>query len=345
MKRTHLTHRTIVPLLAGPLLAATTVSADPLVWTQDTAFLGDGLNNNGVVVVGGEVYVAGYDQTASFGARVWKKSGGTWSDMGIPAFAGGGSWLDSIAATNSANIWVSGNGRIDQWNGSGWSNYPQGSEYTDIGTSGPLDATAAFPNIIKTGDGGTSFPALPTGIPGTAAHRGVVMNSPSDIWIGGSDNGTFVGYAEHWNGSTMTTYTLPTGGIFVQDIAQDGGELYVTASSGVIHRFNGTGFDDLAQGWTLNMRGGAVHEATGDLYIAGERGIIRQYDVSAGVWNDQLYVNIGGESFQDISIEGDTIWAVGTPQIGAWTATIPEPATMSLLGLGVIFLMRRLGLS
>lgn len=331
-----------IAVLVVLLVAAGSVSADwgdngggnDAAWSKDVTFIGDGLQNNGVTIVGGDVWIAGYDPGMGFAGMVYKKSGGTWSNMGLPM----GGWLDGIAATSSSNVWVSGNGRVAKYDGTSWTNIAQSTEYTDIGTSGPLDAAWSFPSRVITSDGGVTQ----TNMPATTATqmRGVHMNSPTDIWFGG-DDASFNHHAEHWDGTSFTTYSLIGAGSFCGDIAVGGGEVYTMGSGGVVARKVGGALVDIAQGWGLYARGGAVHEATGDLYIAMERGMIRQYDVSEGTWIDQLYVNLGGQEFKDIAIEGDTIYAIGTEQIGLWSTTIPEPATMSLLGLGALALIKR----
>ena len=315
--------RKTITLAVLVLFATASLQAVQLTWTEDTGGP-SAYSLTSVTISGGDVYVSGYDQTAGNAGKVWKKSSGVWTDMAV----GAGLWLDDVAATSSANVWASGNGRIDHYDGTDWMKWAQGDEYTAIDSFDSLNAIAVSVGGSRkiTSDGGSNWTSLPAGMAGE--NRGVIMNAADDIWIG--TGVSWVPYVEHWDGSAYTTYTvpLPLGtGTKVTDLAAGNGELYAVGYNQAASRLIDGAFVELNHPWGNYQpnRAAAVDPVTGNLYVCGDRGFIYSYDVSQDVWEEQLYISIGGESFNGIAIEGSTIYAVGTPGIGVWTATIPEP--------------------
>ena len=329
------------------------VQAAVLTWTEDTTVpnkLQYGFT--GVDTVGGNVYVSGFDQNAGYAGVVFKKSGGVWTNMG----AGSGAWLNSVSATGASNVWSAGNGRIDHYNGTSWSQTSVAGEVAAIDSSSLMNAVASRPfgGVARTitSDGGATWTALPAGV--GDQDRAVIMNSPTDIWFGTGDSGTWTAYAQHYNGTTYDkTYTLPIASGYtaskVTGFAQGGGQLYAVGMNQATWRYD-SGSDTwsfIAHPWAnyVAHRAAAVDPTTGDLYVVGDRGMIWSYDLSAGIWEEQLYLDHWNTNFASIAISNGILYAVGNGESGAsagvWMAEIPEPATMSLLGLGIVALIRR----
>ena len=332
-----------VMVITAMCLCAGVGYGDVLTWTQDTSapsmVTGQYLMN--AKVIAGETYLVGFDTTASNAGKVWRQTGGAWVEVGTP----GVSWLDDVTGTSATNLWASGNGRLTHWDGVSWTSVPitgEGRSIEQIDVQNILSGTTVGKRLL-TSDGGANWVSESTSL---GAVYATAATSTTDMWIGGCGGiDSWTPIIEHYDGSSWNSYSLPYGWK-VWDIDIVGADVYVCGYHAQVFKYNsGTdSFDDMSliPGWQSLVARGIAADSSGTPYVVLDRGGILSYDTDPGApgeWELQMYLSSAAKDFQGIAFNGDVIYAVG--EDGVWNATVPEPVSLVLLGLGGLHLGRR----
>jgi sugar lactone lactonase YvrE len=173
-------------------------------------------------------------------------------------------------------------------------------------------------------DGGAVAKFTPSGavsqpVAGLGGPQGVAVDGAGNVYVTSVQLGTVTKYAPNGSGSLFATIAPGIHGIAL-DAA---GNVYVANSDGnAIDEFTPAGVESLFATAGLNYPYGLAFDSAGNLYVA----------------------NYGGGTIEEFAPDGvGTVFASGLtlPEYIAIDTT-PEPATLSLLALGGLALLRRM---
>ena len=297
-----------------------TVSGVGSTWTNSSdLYVGGSFYNDGIG--SGMLNITGGGEVSNEYGYIGFKSGST----GVVTVSGVGStWTNSVHLSvgyeDSGTLNITGGGKVSNLHGYiGYESVSTG-EVTVDGTG----TTWTNNSELSVGRSGSGVLNITGG--------GKVSNISGSIgkWPGSTGEVTVDGTGSTWTNSN--NFIVGYWGSGVLNIT-GGGLLSVGETLTIDNDEDGNGFINMGTGGMLALYGDADDSLTDFLNLIDGTDAIRYWDDSASDWADITGATYGEDYTLSYLTEGDLV--------GYTMLTVPEPATLSLLGVGGLLLIRR----
>ncbi|MGI5206953.1 hypothetical protein ACQEU6_35930 [Spirillospora sp. CA-108201] len=308
----------------------------PLVQSSPKADTGTSLSGLAAAPDGTMWAAGGQQASGKYKPILQRLTGGTWSDVALPA-AAAPYRFNAVAATSASNLWLAGqlntsgdSNAVLHWNGKAWRTFkaPLNFQPDDIATTGPGNAWAVSTSAAKHWNG-KSWAGTPIGI----KPRAITAVSPTSAWAVGWA-GAGLPATAHWNGTKWTTVPFPkVAGTVQGEIASALTDVYAasgknvwavgtarvsdgagkTASRAILAHWNGTKWTTAlgASGTYMTL---VASDGAGGIWVSAS-GAMR-HRTAAGVWSGKKLAQPAGTTVNPSELAlrpgTTTMWAVGT---------------------------------
>ncbi|MFB4306131.1 hypothetical protein [Actinomadura sp. GTD37] len=313
----------------------------PIVQSHPTADAGSSLSDVASAPDGTMWAVGGVQNSPVYKPVFQRLSGGTWSDVALPASLNAYRF-NAVSATSPSNVWVaaqlntSGDSHaLLRWNGTAWAvaKTPLSFQPSDIATAGPASTWAVTAMSAKYWNG-TAWADTPIGI----KPRALAAVSPTSAWAVGWADGHPA--TARWNGTKWTDVPFPAidGIVKGGEIASTLHDVYAASANDVwavgavrvadaagkevarslLAHWNGTKWTNVlgAPGSTLTE---VTSDGAGGIWVLSGRSAMR-HRTAAGVWSEETLAQPAGTTVIPAAMAvrpgTTTVWAVG------WTSTV-----------------------
>ncbi|MEO3822268.1 hypothetical protein [Actinomadura sp. B10D3] len=321
---------------AASSVAAAAGTAWPIVQSDPAADAGSVLSDLASAPDGTLWAVGGLQKSPAYKPVLQRLTGGTWSDVALPASVAPYR-LRAASATSASNLWVAAqlntsgdSNALLRWNGTSWTTYkvPLSFQPYDIATAGPGSAWAVGFSTAKHWNG-TSWADTPIGI----RPRALAAVSPTSAWAVGSADGQPA--TAHWNGTSWTDVPFPAvDGTVPGEVASTLHDVYAasgddvwavgsvqvpgeggeTVSRSLLAHWNGTKWTSVLGGAGSSMTE-VTSDGAGGIWVLSGSGTVR-HRTAAGAWTEETLTRPAGTTVRVSALAvrpgTTTVWAVGS---------------------------------